>query len=174
MNKLAKTLLGGVALSALATVPAVAEDHPALHYSALHGGRVVNKTKLQNNQCGRDCYTFTIYTSVPASDLHKTVPLVGTYYKWNSNSTFCSNPRQKLKAPKKSIYAKVRAATLTYSEGCPSGPLTFYGETYKLTDPSGEGKTDTFSADLIGRFKSDHGTYKGTLHFVVEVAIGTE
>jgi hypothetical protein len=44
MNNLTKTRLGGVALCALATAPAMAEDVPDFHVTVLHAGNVVNKT----------------------------------------------------------------------------------------------------------------------------------
>ncbi len=48
MNNLTKTLLGSVALTALAASPAFAAKlHPAMHVSAAHaGGKVVNKTNM--------------------------------------------------------------------------------------------------------------------------------
>lgn len=178
MNKLTKTLLGGVALCALTGAPAIAQPkHHAFYFTALHAGRVVNKTKLRNQ---RHCLyhisycTLAFYTSVPASDLNTRVKLVDSFFKLNSNSTICSNPKQKIKAPKKSVYAKIGTATETYSFGCPSGPTTFYGDTYKLTDKSGFGQTDTFTSVLVGKFKRNGKVYKGKLFIDAVVTIGTD
>lgn len=175
MNKLTRTLLGGAALAALAVAPGVAKNAHAFHFTALHGGRVVYKSKFHNpHRCDDSSCTAYVYTSVPASDLRKTVRLIDTFYKLNSNSTICNNPTQHLKAPRKGQYGKVGAATETYSIGCPSGPTTFYGNTYKLTDKAGEGKNDVFVSKLRGEFTTSHGTYKGTLYIEANVAIGTQ
>lgn len=175
MNKLTQTLLGGVALGALAVTPTVAQKkHPAFALTALHAGRVVHKTNFENHGATHMTYVFGVYTYLPASDFHKTVPLVQTFYKWNSYSTLCSSPKQKVSVKKKSKYGIVHAATVTYSEGCPSGPTTFYGDNYKLNDRAGFGQADVFVSTLKGKFKNDNGTYKGKLPMYVEVDIGTE
>jgi hypothetical protein len=164
MNSLTKNLLTSVAFCALAAAPAVAESHPAFLVTALHGGRVVNKTKLHNSKAMHITYTFSVYSNVQAV-LDKKVPLTGSFYKWNSYSTACSNPKQKMKFdPKKTQYGKVSVATQTYSLGCPSGPTVFYGADYKLTNPDGKGNTDHFVSSLIGTFKNANGKYKGTLN----------
>jgi hypothetical protein len=173
MNDLTKTLLGGVALCALAAVPAVAENHPAFNFTALHAGNVVNKTTIRNHGATHLTYTFSASTSIPASDLHKTVILTTTFYKFNSYSTICSSPKQKIRVdPKRTQYAKIGTVAVTYSEGCASGPTTFYGDTYKLTNPDGEGQIDHFVSSLIGRFKNSRGKYKGTLNLDFSVYIG--
>lgn len=180
MNQLTKTLLGGVALGALGACPSMAQQkHPASSLTAMHAGRVVNKTQL-----GRPEYhclthihascTFEIYTDVPASDLRKTVPLAGTFFRWNSYSTLCSHPKQHIRAWKKSTYAKITTGTQTYSVGCPSGPTEFYGDFYKLTDKSGFGKSDFFESELTGKFRNHYGKYKGRLIIAATVTIGTE
>ena len=46
MDKITQTLLGGAALCALATAPAMAGDAPNLRVFALHGGHVIHKTRL--------------------------------------------------------------------------------------------------------------------------------
>jgi hypothetical protein len=82
---------------------------------------------------------------------------------------------QKIKIPKKSTYAKLGHATETYtetySEGCGS-PTVFYGDTYKLTNPAGEGQTDRFVSALIAKYENGGQEYKGTLYLDVSVAIG--
>ncbi len=178
MNKLTRTLLGGTALCALAA-PAFAAAAPKMHVRALHAGHVVNKTKVHNQTAQHITYTFSVYTSVPASDFHKMVPLVSTFYKWNSTTDSSiydcgGNPRMKIKAPKKSLYGKIKTGTESYSFGCSSDPMVFYGDNYKLTDASGEGKTDAFVSTLYAWFKNSRGRYKGTLNLDVSVAIGTE
>jgi hypothetical protein len=57
--------------------------------------------------------------------------------------------------------------TETYSNGCVA-----YGDTYKLTDPAGEGKTDSFVSSLIFTFQSGGVKYKGKLNLDVSVEIG--
>jgi hypothetical protein len=47
----------------------------------------------------------------------------------------------------------------------------FYGNTYKLTNPEGEGKTDTFVSTLIGKFENNGVKYKGKLNMDVSVTI---
>ena len=173
MNDITKTLLAGTAFCALATAPAVAGDAPHFNITALHAGNLVNKTRLYDPGRQHLTYTFAVSTYIPASDLHKTVRLPGGY-KWNSNSTVCSSPREKPKVvPKKTEYGKTGIYTETYSLGCASGPTVFYGATYELTNPDGEGKTDYFVSRLIGTFKNSHGKYKGTMNIDVTVNIGS-
>ena len=176
MNKLTKILLGGAALSALAITTAMAQQkHSPFSFTALHAGRAVNKTKqyhcrgLNQTSC-----ILSATSSVPASDLHKTVPLAQTFYKLNSNGDLCTRPKQKIRSWKKSTYAKISTGTETYSEGCSSGPTTFYGDFYKLADKSGFGKTDRFESMLSGRVKYGGETYKVNLILDVAVPIGTE
>ena len=173
MDKLTKTLLGGVALSLLATAPATAQQkHPGFSVSALYAGRAVKKTKLHNQVwCRGSSCTISFTTNVHESDLHKTGPLTHTFYKVNSNETICSNPRQRLKAPKKSEYGKVHAATETYSLGCSNDPIVFYGDTYKLTDSSAKGKVDSFTSILKGEYMNNGMKYKGSLNMDVYVFI---
>ena len=172
MNVITKTLLCGTALCALATTSAVAANTPHFNFTALHAGRVVNKTRVHTPGREHLTYTFSVSTSIPASDLHKTVYLPGVY-KFNSNSTVCSSPREKLKViPKRTAYAKTGTYTETYSLGCASGPTVFYGATYKLVNPDGEGKTDHFVSRLMGWFQNSQGKYKGTLNLDVTVNIG--
>jgi hypothetical protein len=172
MNSLAKTLLGGAALCALATAPSIAGNASAFNISVLHPGNAVNKTKMPNHDATHLTYTFSVSTSIPASDLHKTVTL-GPFFKFNSYSTVCSSPKEKIKFdPKKTQYAKLGVATETYSLGCASGPTVFYGVTYRLTNPAGEGQIDHFVSSLIGKFRNSHGKYKGTLNMDFTVNIG--
>ncbi len=164
VDGLTKALLGGVALSALTNASAIAEHkHPAFSFMALHAGRMVNKTKLHNQGATHLTYTFGVYSYfLPVLD--KKVPLA-TFYKWNSSGTLCSSPPEKEKFnPKKTLYGKLSRATETYSEGCSSGPTTFYGADYKLTDPNGFGRTDYLNIILIGKYKNSGTTYKGTLN----------
>lgn len=172
MHNLTRTLLSGTALAALAAAPSVAGNAPKFHVQALHAGKQVNKTVLHSPVGGHTTYTIGVSTYVPPSALHKTVPLALTFYKWSSSAE-CSNPRQKIKAPKKSLYGKIKTGTETYSLGC-SAPTVFYGDSYKLTDPSGEGKTDNFVSVLYGWYENAGIKYKGTLYLDVSVAIGTE
>jgi hypothetical protein len=172
MNKLIVALLGGAAFCALTSVRAVAGDAPARHVTALHRGTAVNKTMVHDPVGYHVTYTFAVSTAVPASDLHQAAPLALTFYKWSSSAE-CSNPRQKIKAPRKSVYGRVRGATETYSLGC-TAPTVFYGDIYTLKDPAGEGQTDAFVSTLYGWFKNAGLKYKGTLHLDVSVAIRTE
>lgn len=172
MNNFIKTLLAGAALGALATAQAAANNAPNLHVTALYAGHVVNKTRIHEPGRQHITYTYSISTYVPASDLGQTVPL-GTFYKWNSNDTVCSNPKQKIKVvPKKTKYAKIGTATQTYSLGCSSGPTVFYGDTYHLFNKAGEGQTDHFESILKGKFEQQGLKYEGRLILDVSVAIG--
>lgn len=174
MNNLTKTLLGGAALSALAAAPALAHHAPQFHIQALHAGKRVNKTKIHNQRALHITYTLGIYTAIPAA-VHKAVPLVLTFYKWNtySDAALCTEPKQKIKAQRKSLYGKVRTATETYSFGNDCS-YVFYGDTYTLIDPSGAGQTDSFVSTLYGRFKTWNGAYRGKLILDVSVAIGAK
>ncbi len=173
MNKLTRTLLSGAALSALTAAPGNAQPgHPAFRVTALHAGHMVNKTKKQSDgTCHRHCssYTLGIYSQQPANAPKKT-HLIYTYYKWNSSFNLCTDPKEKIRAPKKSIYAKIGTATETYSEGCSSGPTVFYGDTW--TNKTGvAGETDQFLSKLIGIFKNSGNKYRGVLDLDVFVFI---
>jgi hypothetical protein len=170
MNNLTTTLLGGVALAALAIAPATAGSHHALlHVSAMHAGHAVNKSKIHNQGATHVVYTFSVYSTQAASAPPKT-HLIFTYYKWNSNGTTCSAPKMKIKAPKKSVYAKIGTASETYSLGCSSGPTVYLGDTW--TNKTGvAGNTDSFVSTLDGKFSNGSTKYKGTLNLDVSVAI---
>jgi hypothetical protein len=146
--------------------------HPAMHVTALYAGHAVNKTKF-HKPCSVHCdYTYRIYSSKPA-DAHKS-DLYGTYYKWNSAPdgyyTICSNPKQKVKTPKKTVYGSTKADTESYSFGCPSGLTVFHGDAW--TNKTGvAGDVDKFQSSLTGHFKGPSGKYKGTMGFDVSVTI---
>ncbi len=173
MNALTKTLLGGVAISALAIVSAAAKNDPGISVSALHAGRVVNKTKVHNHGAMHITYTFSVYSTVAFNDYFKNKKaLLGTFYKWNSYSTLCSNPKQKVTFDsKKTQYGKIGPATETYSFGCPSGATVFYGAKYKITDPDAKGHADHFVVHNKGTFNNSRGKYKGTLNLDTTLTI---
>ena len=113
---------------------------------------------------------------MPASDLHTRVKLPVTYYTWQCCTSSCGSiipPKQKIKAQKKSKYAAIGVARESYWFGCQYDPMVFYGDTYKLKDRSGFGKTDTFRSTLYARFTSSGVKYRGTLNLDVSVAVGT-
>jgi hypothetical protein len=171
MNYITKTLLGSAALCALATAPSMAAV-PAFHVTALHAGHAVNKTLVVEKGRSHLTYTFGVSSYVPASDLNNTVHLIYTYYKWNSNDSLCTDPKEKIKVPKQSEYATLGTATETYDEGCSNGSTKFYGDTYDLTNSAGDGQTDSFTSKLIGKFENEGTKYKGTLNLDVDVHIG--
>ena len=176
MNAITQALLAGAALGALMTAPAMARPAgPAMPVTALYMGHAVNKTRFHNPGRQHLTYTFEFYTTLKA-ELDKKVPIRGVFYKWNStvsgNYTLCSNPRQKIKFdPKKTRYGKLSVTTETYSYGCPSGPTTFYGADYKLTNADGFGQTDYFVISDIGWFKARGNKYKGTLNMDITANI---
>ena len=176
MNRLTRTLLGGAALSVLATAP-VAAGPPRFHVQMLHGGRVISKTQMRY-RCGQDItcktYTFSISTSVPASDFRKRVNLVDTFSKFCSTASCHTEPKQRIKVPKKSKYGKVHATTVTTHTSGGERTFVYYGDAYKLTDKSGFGQTDTFVSSLKGEWDSFGLKYKVTMNLDVSVAIGTE
>ncbi|HEX3878895.1 MAG TPA: hypothetical protein VHW24_18035 [Bryobacteraceae bacterium] len=173
MNNLSKTLLGGVAVTALAAGSAVAApSHPAMHVTALHAGHAVNKTKFHIPGKQHITYTYNIYSSDSASSVDQDI--FGTYYKWNSAPngvyTLCSNPKQKVKTPKKTVYGSTKADTESYSFGCPSGLTVFHGDAW--TNKTGvAGNTDTWHSALKGSFQGPSAKYKGTINFNVSVNI---
>ncbi|HEY3638776.1 MAG TPA: hypothetical protein VGK90_11545 [Rhizomicrobium sp.] len=179
MDKITQTLLGGAALCALATAPAMAGGAPNLHVFALHDGHVIHKTRLtktgHREDCSRLCTLTAISTAVPASDLHSVVKLAATYYTYYDSGSFCnSSEKQKVKLAKmKTQYAKLGTSTETYSGYCSTAPTVFYGDTYDLTKKSGEGKTDSFVSTLIGKnIHYNGGTYNIKTKFEVIVSIG--
>jgi hypothetical protein len=168
VNKLTKTLLSGAAISVLTAVPVVASNAPILHLMALHGGRVVNKTKMPNRGATHVTYTFAYYSSQSANAPPK-AHLVSTFYAFSSTD-ICNLSKQRLEVPKKSIYAKIGKGTETYSLGCPNGPTTFFGDTW--TNKTGKsGDTDFFVSKRIGKFEKNGTKYKETLNMDVTVFI---
>jgi hypothetical protein len=149
MNNLTKTLLCGVALCALTTVPAVAENAFAFHVTALHGGRAVNKTKLHNHGATHLTYTFGVYSYLSGSDPKK---------QRLTGSRICPAPNKVSVAPKKTQYAKIGVYTQTYSDGC-----EFVAATYKLLNPPVTG-TDNFVLSIASKFEQNGTKYKGTLN----------
>ncbi|HEY3636513.1 MAG TPA: hypothetical protein VGK90_00080 [Rhizomicrobium sp.] len=176
MNSITKTLLLGAAFGALATAPAVAGDVPNIHVLALHPGhQTVHKTSMHKGGVTNITSTIGVSTFVPASDLDKKVKLADTFYLFYDSGSFCNSlGKQKFKLQeRKTQYAKLGYATLTYSGYCSStGPTVLHGNTYKLTNPQGEGKTDSFVSSMITRFVRNGVKYKWTVNLDVNVAIG--
>jgi hypothetical protein len=156
MNSITQTLLAGASFCALATAPALAGDIPPFHVTLLNAGHVVAKTGLHH--AGRTHVTSTIEvsTAIPASDLDKKIKL-GVFVD-------CSG-KFKFKITKKPTYGKAGIYSMTQSEACfnSSAGDMGYGNTYKLTNPNGEGKTDSFVSSVIGKVE-----YKGVKYKVTE------
>ena len=166
MNSITKTLLVGAAFCALATVPAVAGDVPDIHVVALYPGQqTVLKTRMHKGGVTHITSTISLSTSIPASDLHKKVEL-GTLF------TFLCGRSGKVKITKKATYGKAGIFTMTTGQTCDGVSQVFYGNTYKLTNPEGEGKTDSFVSSVTSKFEYKGVKYKGTTNLDVDVAIG--
>ena len=103
--------------------------------------------------------------SIKADYMVKT-PLAQTYYTFQSNGSICDAPKkEKISvSPTKTIYAAIGTASETYSEGCSSGPTTFYGDTYTLSTKKAKNKTDSFVSTLTAKFVSGGAKYNGTLN----------
>jgi hypothetical protein len=174
MNAITQTLLAGAAFGALATVPAVAGDVPDIHFVALHPGhQTVLKTRMHKGGVTHITSTIGVSTFVPASDLDKKVKLVDTIYAFYDSGSFCnvSGKRFKLQE-RKTQYAKLGYFTETFSGYCSTGPTVFHGNTYKLINPQGEGKTDSFVSSMTGNVEYNGVKYKLMLNMDVSVAIG--
>lgn len=156
MSNLTRTLLGGAALCALAVVPAVAQAAPTFHITSLHGGRVVNKTKLHNHGAVHITYTFGVYSTLSGSDPKK---------QRLNGSRLCPAPDRVRVTPKKTQYAKIGIYTQTYSDGC-----EFVAATYKLLNPPVQG-TDNFVLSIASRFENNGTKYKGTLNLDYTVTL---
>lgn len=163
MKNLTKILLGGAAFISLATTPAMAQDVPDFHVTVLHTGKVVNKTVFHDPSRQHLTYTFEAYATIPA-ELDKKIKL-GVLSSWGCSST------QKAKITQKATYGKAGIYTETYSANCSGAGEVFYGNTYKLTNSAGEGKTDTFVSTLIGKFEKNGVKYKGTSNLDFNVTI---
>ena len=176
MNKQTQTLLGGAALSVLVAAPAIASP-PRFLVQALHAGRMVNKTAPRSHGITHQTQTASASYFVPANAYREKFWLISTFYRFESQSTFCYQnsykPKNKLDR-KRTEYAKLGTTTGYFSVGCSSGLTPFYGDTYKLVNTAGFGQKDFFKSTLTGKYKNKNGTYKGTLHLNVEVDIGTE
>lgn len=168
MNNITKTMLGGAAVCALATAPAMAGNAPHFAVTALHAMGQVNKTTVHNPSRTALTYTYAIYSSQPANSVNQHI--YASFYKWNSAPngywTLCSNPPQKFHAQRKTVYGKTVAATETYSYGCASGPTVFRGPSY--TGKTGvAGDVDSWRGVLKGKFQGPSLKYKGTLNLDV-------
>jgi hypothetical protein len=170
MNNLTKTLLGGAAFYALATAPAVAGDVATFPVTALQGGNLVNKTAIHDPSRTHLTYTYADYTYVPASDLNVNVQLLSTYIKFTSSGNICSNPKTKIKITKKSKYGKTTKGTITETSG--TCVAVYHGANYELTNPAGEGRTDSFVSSVSGKFENSGVKYKGTVNLDVSINIG--
>jgi hypothetical protein len=173
MNRLAKSLLGGVAFGALVGTPAFAlQQASGPHIKALHGGRVVNKTKMPNRGATHLTYTFGIYSYISFAQAYRQkVHVQGTFYVFSTGSV-CDTDRKHFKIKqKKTEYGRASVGTETYSFGCPSGPTTIYGMDYKITDSNAQGKTDHAVGTLKTRFTRSGTKYIGNLNLDVSLAI---
>jgi hypothetical protein len=166
MNAINKTLLAGAAFCALATAPALAGDVPPFHVTMLHGGHVVGKTGFHHAGRTHVTSTISLSSSIPASDLDKKVKLA-TMYTYID----CSKP-SKSKITKKPTYGKAGFYSETFSGGCSNGGSTYYGNTYELTNPNGEGKVDSFVSTLIGKVEYQGAKYKVTTNLDYDIEIG--
>jgi hypothetical protein len=164
MNNLTRTLLGSAALCALATAPAMAGDVPAFHITALHAGNVVDKTTIHNQSRTHLTYTFGVYTYISA-ELDKKVKLAGTAYSFGCSAL------EKARITKQATYGKAGIDYETYSTGCGGAGEVGVVDTYKLTNPAGEGNTDHFTSSLIGKYENSGVKYKATLNLDVSVGI---
>jgi hypothetical protein len=152
MKSLARALLCGAALCALASASAIAGSAsraPVFHVTALHGGRVVNKTKLPNHGATHLTYTFAVYDYLPGSTSKK--QLLG-------GSRLCPAPTKVKVAPKKTEYAKIGVHAQTYSNGC-----AYVAATYKVLNPPTSG-VDNFVMSVISKYEQDGTKYKATLN----------
>jgi hypothetical protein len=153
MNKITQTLLGGAALCALATAPAMAAGAPSIHVAAAHPGhQTVLKTSMQTGKIAHITQTIAVSTSDSAG-LKQVVKLAGTYYTYYDSGSFCnsSEKQKQVLQSKKTKYAKLGTSTETYSGYCSTAPTVFYGDTYELVKKSGEGKSDSFVSTLVGK-----------------------
>jgi hypothetical protein len=168
VNKITITLLGGTAVCALATAPAIAAPkHPAMHVTALHAGHAVNKTQIHNDKATKVTYTFGVYT-YDTSGIGVSQHLYATFYKWNSSFSLCTAPKMKIKIKKSPTHGTAGTATETYSYGCSDGPTKFYGDTY---DQSQSASSDSLVSLLKGKFKESGAKYKGKLYLDVSITI---
>src|SRR5579862_7419881 len=163
MNNITKTLLAGAAFGALVSAPAMAAPHFGV--TALHAGHQVDKSKAHVPGRIALTYTYFIYSSAPHNTSGQNI--YASFYKWNSAPngywTLCSNPKQKFKTPKKTIYCKTHAATESYSYGCPSGLTIFHGPVY--VGVSGQaGNVDSWTSVLKGKMQGPSNKYKATLN----------
>jgi len=174
MNNHAKTLLGGVALCALAAVPAVAQSVPHINVMALHAGNMVNKTNIHNAGIGTKTYTTAVTTAIStAADYKVKTALGATYYTWLNNSNPCSFvAKQKVTlSTKKTAYARLGTGTVTATPSGCTAPDTYWGDTYDLETKKAAGQTDTFVSTLTAKFLSGGVLYKGTQNLDVYVSI---
>jgi len=172
MNNLTIALLGGVSATALIAVSASAgtvNHMTGQHVQALHAGKVINKSKMQNRGATKIYSTLSVFTYAPASS--KKQELLGTFYKYNNSGDLCSTPKKsKIKADKKSVYGKVATGSITYYEGCSGAQPTFYGD-YWTNKKGKSGQTDTFQSVLTASFTNGGAKYIGQLTLDVNVGI---
>jgi hypothetical protein len=169
-------LLAGASVCALGMSSAFAASAPNVHVTALRPGHAMVKTAMHRSPGATQTATYAVYTSVSvSSDYMKKTNLLGTFYTLNDSSSVCTPAaKQKVKlSTKKTVYAKLSTGSVTYSEGCPSGPTVFRGTVYDLQSKKAKGKTDTFTDTLSAKVKSQGEKYKFNLVLDVSVAIGS-
>lgn len=172
MNNLTKVLLGGAALCALTAVPAAAESAGRFNITALHAGRMVDKTKMHKQGATQVTSTASVFTYVPFSEYYRhRQPLLSTFFKYNNGGDPCSNPPQKVTVePKKTQYGKASIVVETISTLCDK-PVKYYGAAYKITDPNAQGNDDFFRVIDQGRFTNSGTKYRGTLYLDINLVI---
>lgn len=155
-----KTLLAGVAFSALTAASATAFVGPVASVHLVqgsHGNKAIHltaahhKTNVQEpgSRVGHYTYTLTFNVSFPLSSAYKN-PIPLPAYAWINNSTCTQSGKSKIKYSKDS-HATIKKTTSTGStSACPSSTFTFYGGTYTLTDK--KAKSDSF----VGKLSDKH------------------
>ena len=166
-------LMLGTVLCGLSTFSAsavLAAPAPNIHVLAVRDGVVVKSALLHRRAGASSTFTGSVSTAVStATDYRVKTPLSNTFLAFSSGTLgdFPLHVKHKV-APVKTVYARIGAATETFSAGCPGGPVTLYGDTYDLKTRHAIGKTDHFASNFVVNFKS--GVTRLDVH--VAVAIG--
>lgn len=167
MNRLNKTLLGGVALVTLTASSSSAIDAGRMHFTMLNGGRIINKTKQPHVRgATHSTYSFSVTTHINSRTQHKEIVKLGA----TVTNVDCNVI--KFKIPRKTQFAKLGEFVSTEtSSSCGNQPSKWYGTTYELTDKSAKGQTDHFVETLVGKEKFGETKFIDTIHMTVNVII---
>ncbi|HEY3638109.1 MAG TPA: hypothetical protein VGK90_08135 [Rhizomicrobium sp.] len=148
-----KTLLGGVALCALATAPALAAKAPNFHLGGMvsraitmHSGATHTKTTIRDPKYTNLTSTVTFTGTISEAGYYKN-PVLLWSEAWFYGSCGGEVPNEKGKTIVQGTAGRVKAGTVTGNSSSCNGDFTFYGPLYDLKSKTATSDSFTFDVD---------------------------